>query len=78
MITRLKRLWFCQIRGTHRWDATLAEARKSLFLRTDCEFCGRSLDAAKLVRMTDKMRRDSWVRDRLVAGFPDAYDEPDA
>jgi hypothetical protein len=78
MPRNLRRFWVCTVKHQHQWDVTEAEARRSVFLRADCELCGEVIDATKLVRLLDALReRDSHSRVRgiiehMARGFKNA------
>jgi hypothetical protein len=55
----------------HEWNVTAERARASYFLRADCQRCGKSIDAASLVRIADRSNAD-WLKRSLLRGFPDA------
>lgn len=75
MRRRLRRFWICRVKSQHQWDVTEEQVRHSVFCRADCELCGETIDATKLVAMLDVLReRDSNSRVRglfenMVAGF---------
>lgn len=72
---RLRKFWICGVMKRHQWDCSEAEARRSIFLRADCELCGETIDATKLVRMLDALRdRDSQTRVRsIVEGMAEGF-----
>lgn len=65
----------CTMKKQHQWDCTEAQVRASIFHRADCELCGETIDATKLIAMLDILReRESESRTRgivetMAAGF---------